>query len=54
VQHDIEILPHVRTLEAGSHTPGRTAILLESQGKKLLCVGDTFYDRFQLRFRGWA
>ena len=53
VQHDVEILPHVRTIEAGGHTPGHTAILLESQGEKLLCVGDTFYDRFQLSHPEW-
>jgi glyoxylase-like metal-dependent hydrolase (beta-lactamase superfamily II) len=54
VQHDVEILPNVRTVEAAGHTPGHTAILVESKGERLLCVGDTFYDEFQLSHPDWC
>lgn len=49
-----EILPGVRTVEASGHTPGHTAVLVESAGERLLCTGDSFYDRLQLRYPGWC
>jgi glyoxylase-like metal-dependent hydrolase (beta-lactamase superfamily II) len=53
-EYSAEILPGVRTVEAAGHTPGHTAILLESAGERLLCTGDSFYDRLQLRRPGWG
>ncbi|MBO0836751.1 MAG: MBL fold metallo-hydrolase, partial [Actinobacteria bacterium] len=53
-EHDAEILPGVRTVDAAGHTPGHTAILLESSGERLLCTGDSFYDRLQLLNPGWC
>ncbi|NUR98651.1 MAG: MBL fold metallo-hydrolase [Kribbellaceae bacterium] len=47
-EYDAELLPGVRALAAAGHTPGHSAILLQSQGEQLLCVGDTFYDPLQL------
>ena len=52
-EHDAEILPGVRTIAAAGHTPGHTAILLESQGERLLCTGDCFYDPLQLSHPHW-
>jgi glyoxylase-like metal-dependent hydrolase (beta-lactamase superfamily II) len=52
-EYDAEILPGVVTVTASGHTPGHTAVLLESQGDRLLCVGDSFYDRLQLRHPDW-
>jgi glyoxylase-like metal-dependent hydrolase (beta-lactamase superfamily II) len=52
-EHDAEILPNVRTVNATGHTPGHTAILLQSRGERLLCAGDSFYDRLQLSNPGW-
>ena len=37
--HDAEILPGVRTVDAVGHTPGHSAVLLHSDGERLLCVG---------------
>jgi glyoxylase-like metal-dependent hydrolase (beta-lactamase superfamily II) len=51
---DAEVLPGVRAIGAAGHTPGHTAVLLESQGERLLCVGDLFYDRLQLSHPGWS
>lgn len=48
-----EILPHVRAVDAAGHTPGHTAFVLESQGERLLCAGDTCYDSLQLSHPGW-
>ncbi|WP_160150165.1 MBL fold metallo-hydrolase [Nonomuraea solani] len=53
VEYGVEILPHVRTVDAAGHTPGHTAVLLESRGERLLCVGDSFYDPLQLRHPAW-
>jgi glyoxylase-like metal-dependent hydrolase (beta-lactamase superfamily II) len=48
-----EILPGIRTVNAAGHTPGHSAILLESAGERLLCAGDSFYDPLQLSHPGW-
>lgn len=40
---DEEILPGIKALNAVGHTPGHTAFLLESDGKKLLFWGDTVH-----------
>jgi len=53
-EHDAEILPGVRTVDAAGHTPGHTAIMLESLGERLLCVGDLFYDPLQLSHPDWC
>ncbi|WP_067181751.1 MBL fold metallo-hydrolase [Microtetraspora niveoalba] len=52
-EYDAEILPHVHTVDAAGHTPGHSAFLLRSRGERLLCVGDTFYDRLQLAHLAW-
>jgi glyoxylase-like metal-dependent hydrolase (beta-lactamase superfamily II) len=49
-----EILPGVRVVDAAGHTPGHCAVLLESDGERLLCVGDLFYDQLQLSHPGWC
>lgn len=51
---DAEILPGVRIVDAAGHTPGHSAVLLESDGQRLLCVGDLFYDQLQLSHPGWC
>jgi glyoxylase-like metal-dependent hydrolase (beta-lactamase superfamily II) len=51
---DAEILPGLRAVGAAGHTPGHTAVLLESDGERLLCTGDLFYDRLQLSHPAWS
>lgn len=51
---DAEILPGIRIVAAAGHTPGHSAVLLESDGERLLCVGDLFYDQLQLRHPQWC
>ena len=53
-EYGAEILPGVRTVAAAGHTPGHTAVLLESAGERMLCTGDSFYDRLQLRNPRWS
>ncbi|NIK54362.1 MBL fold metallo-hydrolase [Kribbella shirazensis] len=53
-EYDGELLPGVHAVAAPGHTPGHSAILLQSQGERLLCVGDTFYDPLQLTNPTWA
>jgi glyoxylase-like metal-dependent hydrolase (beta-lactamase superfamily II) len=53
-EYGAELLPGVRTVEAAGHTPGHAAVLLESAGERLLCVGDSIHDRLQLRHPGWC
>lgn len=53
VEVDTEVLPGIRTVAATGHTPGHMAVMLSSQGEKLLCVGDLFYDPLQLRHPTW-
>jgi glyoxylase-like metal-dependent hydrolase (beta-lactamase superfamily II) len=49
-----EILPGVSTVDAAGHTPGHTAFLLDSQGERLLCTGDCFYDPLQVIHPWWG
>jgi glyoxylase-like metal-dependent hydrolase (beta-lactamase superfamily II) len=51
---DAEILPGIRTVGAAGHTPGHTAVMVHSQGDRLLCVGDLFYDPLQLSHPHWC
>ncbi len=50
--YDAEILPGVHIVDAAGHTPGHSAVLLESDGDRLLCAGDLFYDQLQLSHPG--
>ncbi len=52
--YDAEILPGVHIVDAAGHTPGHSAVLLESDGDRLLCAGDLFYDQLQLSHPGWG
>jgi glyoxylase-like metal-dependent hydrolase (beta-lactamase superfamily II) len=54
VRHDTEILSGVRIVDAAGHTPGHCAVMLQSNGERLLCVGDLFYDQLQLSQPGWC
>jgi glyoxylase-like metal-dependent hydrolase (beta-lactamase superfamily II) len=52
-EYDAEIMPGVTTVGAAGHTPGHTAVLLQSRGERLLCAGDSFYDILQLSHPDW-
>ncbi len=52
--YDAEILPGIRIIDAAGHTPGHAAVLLESDGERLLCVGDLIHDHLQLSHPEWC
>jgi glyoxylase-like metal-dependent hydrolase (beta-lactamase superfamily II) len=52
--HGTEILSGVHIVDAAGHTPGHSAVLLQSGGERLLCVGDLFYDQLQLSHPEWC
>lgn len=39
----------VQAVTSAGHTPGHTVFRITSGDEVLVCVGDTFYDRIQLR-----
>jgi glyoxylase-like metal-dependent hydrolase (beta-lactamase superfamily II) len=53
VSYDYELVPGIRTIAASGHTPGHMGVLVQSDGQRLLCVGDLFYDPLQLRQPHW-
>ncbi len=40
----VEVIPGLTALDSRGHTPGHTAFLLESNGEKLLCIGDLLHS----------
>jgi glyoxylase-like metal-dependent hydrolase (beta-lactamase superfamily II) len=44
----------VTMLAAPGHTPGNSIVQIESQGEKLLCVADLFYQPENLATVGWV
>ena len=41
VQGNTQVLPGITLLDTPGHTPGHSAVMIESQGEMALCVGDT-------------
>lgn len=39
-----EIVPGMTALDSRGHTPGHTAVLIEYDGQKLLCIGDLLHS----------
>jgi glyoxylase-like metal-dependent hydrolase (beta-lactamase superfamily II) len=53
VEHEMEIVPGVRVLPAPGHTPGHLAILLDSNGRQLLNLGDAAVHPLHLEYPEW-
>lgn len=53
VAPEIEIVPGVRALAAPGHTPGHLAILIASDGRKLLNIGDAAVHPLHLEHPEW-
>ena len=50
-----EVVPGIAALDARGHSPGHAAFLLESQGQRLLHLGDVFHhEAFDLAHPHWA
>jgi glyoxylase-like metal-dependent hydrolase (beta-lactamase superfamily II) len=50
---DDVIVPGVTALSAVGHTPGQIALLVESNGERLLCTADTFHHPVELVEPDW-
>ncbi|SPF53696.1 Beta-lactamase domain protein [Candidatus Sulfopaludibacter sp. SbA4] len=53
IDGESEIVPGVRAIPAPGHTPGHLAILLSSEGRHLLNVGDAAVHPLHLEQPGW-
>jgi glyoxylase-like metal-dependent hydrolase (beta-lactamase superfamily II) len=53
VTPEVEIAPGVRVLAAPGHTPGHLAVLIASDGQKLLNIGDAAVHPLHLEHPEW-
>ena len=53
IESDAVIVPGVTALSAAGHTPGQIALLVESDGERLLCTADTFHHPVELVEPEW-
>jgi glyoxylase-like metal-dependent hydrolase (beta-lactamase superfamily II) len=53
VTPEVDIAPGVRTLAAPGHTPGHLAVLIASDGRKLLNIGDAAVHPLHLEHLEW-
>jgi glyoxylase-like metal-dependent hydrolase (beta-lactamase superfamily II) len=54
VDGDAEIVPGIRTVAAPGHTPGHTALAIESDGDLVLDLVDSVLDPLQLAHPDWT
>jgi glyoxylase-like metal-dependent hydrolase (beta-lactamase superfamily II) len=54
VDGEVDILPGVSIIPAPGHTPGQIAVLLSSQGRKLLYISDVFFHPVQVQRPEWS
>jgi glyoxylase-like metal-dependent hydrolase (beta-lactamase superfamily II) len=54
VEDGEEIFPGVRVLFTPGHTPGHTAYVVESEGRRLIAFGDAFHSPAQIGHPDWA
>jgi len=53
IEHDIEIVPGIKTLFAPGHTPFNMAVVIESSGEQLLYLGDVILHPIHLEQPDW-
>jgi glyoxylase-like metal-dependent hydrolase (beta-lactamase superfamily II) len=53
VEREFEVMPGVRLIPAPGHTPGHLALLLESEGERLLNLGDAAIHPLHLEHPEW-
>ena len=53
LEREFEVMPGVRLIPAPGHTPGHLALLLESEGDRLLNLGDAAVHPFHLEHPEW-
>jgi glyoxylase-like metal-dependent hydrolase (beta-lactamase superfamily II) len=53
IKQDLEIVPGIKTLFSPGHTPGNTAVVIESRGEQLLYLGDVILHPIHLEHPDW-
>jgi len=53
VERDAEVLPGVEAIAAPGHSPGHMAVVLSSEGRRLLCIGDAAAHPIHLEHPDW-
>ena len=53
VDHETEIVPGIRAVEARGHTPGHMAIAITSDREQLLCISDAAIHQIHLEQPDW-
>ena len=53
IDHETEIVPGIRAVEASGHTPGHMAVAVTSGGKELLYISDTVIHPVHLQRLDW-
>jgi glyoxylase-like metal-dependent hydrolase (beta-lactamase superfamily II) len=53
IDHETEIVPGIRAVEAPGHTPGHMAVAITSGGKELLYISDTVIHPIHLQRPDW-
>ncbi len=53
IETDVEIIPGIRAIPAPGHTPGQVALLIESDGQRLLHVADAWHHPVELSHPEW-
>jgi len=53
IDHEREIVPGIRAVEASGHTPGHMAVAITSEGEELLYISDTVIHPIHLQRPDW-
>ena len=53
LEQDVQIVPGIKTLFSPGHTPGHMAVVIESNGDKLINLGDAILHPLHLEHPGW-
>ena len=53
IDKEIDIVPGIQAIAAPGHTPGHIALLIESEGERLLHISDTVLHPLHLEYPDW-
>lgn len=54
VANDHDVVPGVHLIHAPGHTPGHRAVVVASEGRELMLVGDALHHPFQVEHAAWS
>lgn len=53
IRPDYDVTPELKTLAAPGHTPGHTCVLISSQGRQCVIIGDLIHNPVQVSEPDW-